>query len=321
MKKKIIFSFFSIVAGMLLVNCGGSGSNNSDAIFLNATKNTLPVLSANTAVSSNSITWGVMSDEIKAVFMDPAEDTTLGVNNIYHLLNDLDSATSTVRKTTCSKTIIAGINTVPFFNTDVNSSGFFATNFDMTYTCYDTLGWQSTDTKNTNTSYTVGKVVGNKQHTMYSLSAECSNSTTCKGSSIYQGIYDETTKDLQIRLVAYMDPFSMRSEFYGNAGTHTFTLRLTKANPPLGDSGYWIEMRGYGVSQGTGYFLIKASDHVGLLNQYYCYDAATKSASNVTDTITTSNCKDYKTIVDALTPIDHASEVALEPFAATLSTY
>ncbi|MBN1114785.1 MAG: hypothetical protein JXA66_05555 [Oligoflexia bacterium] len=295
----------TIPALSLVMSCGGNDS--SENLFLDATRQTLPVLSATTSVSE--INWGTLSDEIKAILMDPDEDTTLGVNNIYHLLNDLDSSTANARGESCGGTSISGITSTPFFGTDPDSDGFFTTSFDLAYTCYDAYD---------STHNTVGKKTGTVSHAIYALSGGCGSNTSCEGSSVYQGIYDESTGSLQVRLAGIWDTFMMRSEFYGNATSHTFTLRLTKGGTNVG--AYWFKLVGYGVSRGTGYFLVRVSDDSHTDN-YYCYNAATMNAEDVTATVASSDCASYRSIVDAIDYLEVASDLPDATFNIILSTH
>jgi hypothetical protein len=310
-----------------LGGCGGASGGDDDAgndesiSYVESSMETLPVFNETQQASAMSrrtvlpalpdIQWGNAADEILYLFLDPepyeADGSSLGVNNIYHLLNDMDGAMSAVSLDAC--TGMSGVDRIPFFE-DHDSSTFFAEPFTHAYTCSG------------NGDQAYGLMSGSAQEGMYVTGAS-------NGSSVYQGAFDQATNNLRMRLVGIWPAgeapgsyFTMRSEFEGDPEAHQFTLRLTKYGTTEG--AYYIQMVGTGVSQGAdGHFLMAVRDNsfqtggegttLGEL-RYFCYSAADKAATDDTETIeTTSPCQPYKSEVDAQTGLLH-SDLPLELF-------
>jgi hypothetical protein len=120
---------------------------------------------------------------------------------------------------------------------------------------------------------------------LYLLSTNTIDKTGSKTKSVIQGTYNETTGDvvLEMFMANYVFPGhsqggegweTVKAHISGNTGTHTFTVNIIRDG-----SGYDHQITGHGVSQGTGYFLMKIKDgnHTtfdAAADKYYAIDAA-----------------------------------------------
>lgn len=304
-------------------------SDNSGSSYLTASKATLPVLTASSLASSIGSpaarewtpTYGNAADEIKVILVD--ENTgTYGNQNIYNIMKGLDGGIieweghNQGLLPTCSQTTITGITGMPFFSTHPSPAGFFeATDMPTDYTCKLDCQTCGVDADG-QVAGAAAKQVGNVQYGTYTTSGGSSAGTA---SSAYQAMYDTVTQDLKVRFAGIWNTFAMRTEFKGNAGTHTFTILLTKST---GAGGFIMALKGTGTSQGEGnYFLFKlqsGNSTTGYTSgeKYYCFDAGTKVATDDTAVVdTTSNCKTKKEAVDALTYLDRTTDIPTAIFS------
>ncbi len=149
---------------------------------------------------------------------------------------------------------------------------------------------------------------GSKKHGIISFEWDVDN----KSLGVLQGRYDESSGDLYLNLVYFVDypsqaDYCVRHEVSGNDRTNFFKIRSMKYSPEQSA----ISMVGKGYSRGSGnFFLFRLTNSfeetISVNNKYFCFPASTHknnlqaADSNGSSTVD-ADCADYQDAVDSMT--------------------
>ncbi|MBN2038482.1 MAG: hypothetical protein JW864_00470 [Spirochaetes bacterium] len=301
MKKNSLFCLFLIVVFAFSACGSDDDSSSSSNIFFEAAKNTAPVFDASSkkAPAGDNWNWGNPVYEIYTMFRDYDPNTdegTIGLDNIYKLMYQAGQFFNSCDENGTS------ISDTPM------TSPYILRSTSQTYDKY--LIQESPDGAN----YFATKRDGDIS---YALLCWYIDNTTSEEYGILEGNYNESTHDIDIDLVCFVDygatgtssentKFSLRTHLTGNSETHTFTdLRSSKWNwdDDETDQMYCAWYIGSGVSQGSGeYSLFRVSDNGGLNDQYFEIpaDAAEADLQDLDDLGLDTSTLSYKTEVDTM---------------------
>ncbi len=267
----------------------------ADDLILTAVQDVAPSFSAavSRADSSKAATWALGSPIYELYGVLNAAGTPVGYFNLYDLMASADDYFTALSTTSTAITLQqvdppAGVEL-----------GFAAA--DSQYNMYNEYEGEGNSVK------TYGRVDGT---TYYMLVSAQHTATAENSKQVIQGKYDSDTGVLDIRMFYANEVSSAWEKGYafvsGDDDDHQFTLKVIRDG-----TGYDHNMIGYGISQGTGYFLMKLANNTMDMAAaaYFEFNAASltltalQAMDDAGSAAVPANTTTHGTAIEGITPL------------------
>lgn len=257
-------NFVALIFCLLLVFSLFTGCNSSfefeftDDMFVDALKAVAPVFSSS---SSRTVTWdnGFPLYELYGILT--TEEDVGGYFNLYGLMDTADMYFSELSNG-AEEIDLQSISLPSGFETGIADA-------DKQYNLYNDYDGEALSNEE-KWSKTFARIDGDNY---YMLVVARNQNGTEDSNSVVQGKYNESTGDIDIEMI-YNNKVDnsfekTRARVTGNTETHQFSLKAIRS------AGYSNNIIGYGISQGTGSFLMKMAQSADIsAGKYYAFDAA-----------------------------------------------
>jgi len=303
MKKSLISTLIILLVLLVslttITGCAGSTTAAiTDDLILNAVKEVAPLFET---TASRAATWDNGGPIYELYGVLKGDGMPVGYFNLYGLMADADDYFTDLATDSTAITLqqVDPPTGVTLGHTAANSQ----------YNLY--RSYEGTGTDAGKSSKTYGRVDGTK---FYMLVAMQNTAAGENSKHVIQGVYDETSGDIDIRMFYANKPTGGWEKGYafvsGNTATHQFTLRVLRDG-----FAYDHNMVGYGLSQGTGYFLMKLANNAMVMTNaaYYEFNAASlgitalQAMDDAGSATVPANTTDYETALNAVTPLESSS--------------